>query len=327
MIVKTSSRAVVYHYFEANQTYRDNLIFFLECGWLDDVDYYLVCSSACSFEFPQRANLHIIKAPNLNLDYGGYCYAVGRCGDVLGEYNTIAFVNCSVRGPFLPRYLAKSWYDVFTEMLDDQVHLIGSSHNFFPGDDHYSDFVSKKFDKPGPFAHLQTTAYAMTRAAFLALKEAGFYEQFTEQPKRDIIADYEIGMTDFITAKGWRINSILPCITLDDPDLAGSFPNFAAKSGDVLFPGAYFGRTVTPEEVIFIKTNRHLLSESQLLSLTFSHLARRLNQGGKMWQEAKNLLEETYRLAKEKHESMIARELGLLNRLRRRLIRLLDANR
>jgi hypothetical protein len=234
-----------------------------------------------------------------------------------------------VRGPFLPRYLAKSWYDVFTEMLDDQVHLIGSSHNPFPrGEDPYlEDAYSKKFGRPGPFPHIQTTAYAITGAAFLALKEAGFYEQSTELSKVDTIATYEVGLTEFILAKGWRVNSILPCITLDNPDAACSFLNFAAKSGDAIWLGAYFGRTVTPEEVVFIKTNRDLLSECQLASLTYSHLARRPKQGEQMWQEATDLLDESYRLAKEIYKSMIARESSLRSRWRRKLIGWLDANR
>lgn len=323
MIRKTSSKAILYHYFEANQTYRDNLIFFLARGLTADIDVWLVLSGPCSVELPRHPNLHIIEAPNLNHDYGGYCHAVSEHGALLATYDRLAFVNSSVRGPFLPAYIEKSWYDIFSDALVGETHLIGASYNSLPHDTEFGYHYANMTGRQGPFPHIQTTAYMMTGEAFSALKASGFYDQLEAMTKSDVVAEYEIGMSEFMRSKGWRITSILSDTVFDQPDKAPQFDNFSVKEGDPQYPNAYFGRTLGAEEVVFIKTNRALLSDATLASLTFSHLSRMPQTPSDMWSEARDLFERSYLIAKTNHEQRIADYSSIRGKIRRKLDRLL----
>lgn len=321
MIKKTSSKAILYHYFEANNTYRDNLIFFLARGWSADIDIYLILSSPCSVELPQYSNLHIIQTPNLNHDYGGYCHAVMKHSEIFATYDSLAFINCSVRGPFLPNYIMKSWYDVFAENLNNNTHLIGATYNSLPHNTRSGIRYANILGRQGPFAHIQTTAYVMSGQAFRELVSIGFYDHTTAMTKYDTIAKYEIGMSEIFKEKGWCIKSILSDTVFDYSDKMPEFHNFSARDGDPHFPNAYFGRTFGPDEVVFIKTNRALLCESTLASLTFSHLARFSEDLAKVWPEARDLFERSYFMAKNEHKAIIARQSGIRGQIIRRLKR------
>jgi hypothetical protein len=63
--------AVVYHYFEKNPTYRDNLIFFLNTAVYPDVEYFIIIAGFCSVELTEKPNIQYINIPNKNYDFGG----------------------------------------------------------------------------------------------------------------------------------------------------------------------------------------------------------------------------------------------------------------
>ena len=291
--------AVVYHYFERDETYRDNLIFFLATALSDAADYFLVISGDCSVTLPERANLRTLRMGNWNNDFGGYVTFVRE--SFPNDYARFIFVNSSVRGPFLPAYGSRDWIEIFTAPLQGDVHLVGASVNILPETVPLSVRFAEIYDDRPPHAHVQTTAYALTRAAMDHLMAIGFYDIDETLPKDDVILHYELRLSREILRNGWNMSSILPVYgDLDYRSLACDFENFSSKAGDVLYAGAFFGRTLSPVEAMFVKVNRNMIPPRDLASYTFTSLSGRdLAAPG----EGRDLLDRSYRRAKELTEA------------------------
>lgn len=243
--------AVVYHYYEKNTVYRDNLIFFLATAILDDVDYYIILAGDCTAEIPFRNNIKTIKTANWNYDFGGYTRFVQH--GFPDQYKHFVFVNSSVRGPFLASYSSQSWIDIFTNKLTGDVHLVGASINLVPT------------------PHVQTTAYAMTAKAMHYLMSIGFYDIDRSLTKGEAIGLYELRMSRELINKGWNITTFLPIygeIDYRKQDHSSSL----LLNADVLFRNGFFGRTLCPPEAMFVKVNRNMISDIELASYTFTAL-------------------------------------------------------
>lgn len=263
--------AVFYHYFEADAIYRDNLVFFLSTADLDSVDLFLVVADSPIPKLPAFPRLRVIKTRNLNLDYGGYIQALAQI-ETLEAYEALIFVNSSVRGPFLLRGTDGPWFTHFIRPLSGDVHLVGSSINHLPLGSRYARRYRSLFEHPEPLSHVQTTAYAMTQAAFAHLASIGFYADQGEYPKEEVIFRYELRLSQEILAKGWNLATLLEGYSGIDYRKPHRDPNFAAVGGDPLRKNAYFGRTPTPHELLFIKTNRSLMNPLDLASWTYTAL-------------------------------------------------------
>lgn len=287
--------AVVYHYFERDETYRDNLIFFLATALSDAADYFLVISGACSVALPERDNLRTIRMGNWNNDFGGYVTFVRECFP--NDYARFIFINSSVRGPFLPAYGSQDWIGLFTAALEGDVHLVGASVNILPGTAPLSLRFAELYDDPAPHAHVQTTAYALTREAMDHLVKIGFYDIAETLPKDDVILLYELRLSREIIRNGWNLGSILPVYgNIDYRSPACDAGNFSSNGGDVLYDGGFFGRTLSPVEAMFVKVNRNMISPRDLASYTFTSLSNRGRQQATTG-EGRDLLDRSYRQA------------------------------
>jgi len=267
------STAVIYHYFEKDITYKENLIYFLNVGVLDSVNYYIVISGSCTVELPKKDNIFYLYTSNLNNDYGGYAYFIKSC--LPKPYDFYIFINSSVRGPFLPSYVSKDWTQPFIEKLNSDTHLVGSCINFLPIASGFTKNFSDYYSYGAPYTHIQTAAYALSAEALNHLVCIGFYEIDEKMTKRDVILRYEIRLSREIIKKGWNISSILPLSgDMDYRNSGYSDINFSSKNGDYLYKNKFFERTLTPYELIFIKTNRNLLTPEELQSYTLIELLR-----------------------------------------------------
>ncbi len=262
---------VFFHYFEADSSYRDNLVFFLSCAWTPYLDFFLVIAGNCSVELPAWPNLRIIRTENRNLDYGGYCDAL-EDDFLVQRYEFFIFVNCSTRGPFASGKIGESWHKKFTGRLRDGTHLVGSSVNALSMDSPLAFPFRTAYPAASGCVHIQTTAYALTQEAIRHLKAIGFYQVRPPMPKHEVIAQYEIRLTQEVLARGWGAECLLSRYRDFELSRNGSDPNESSCNGDPLFRGAYFGGTVTAEEVVFLKTNRDLLDECRLAFLTLRYL-------------------------------------------------------
>ena len=286
-----SNTAIIYHYFEKDSVYRDNLTFFLSTGVHAEADYYVVISGECSLSLPSFDNVKYIYADNINNDFGGYAtYVKNHFTDY---YDFYIFINSSVRGPFTPPYLARSWSEIFTSKLKDDVHLVGASVNILPDRSDFKNQYKEMFSSECTGSHVQTTSYALTREAMKHLIDIGFYKTEEAYKKFEVILAYELRLSNEITRNGWSFDSILPVYnSINCYSSEVMFKNKTAKEGDVLWRSAFFGRSLSPLEVVFVKTNRDMIDEADLASFTFTGIHdRKLT---KTWRAASDLLEQSY---------------------------------
>jgi hypothetical protein len=266
-----NSTAVIYHYFEKDLTYKNNLVYFLSVGILDKIDYYILISGKCTIDLPDWPNVTYIKIDNWNNDFGGYIKFFQMGG--VERYDEFVFVNSSVRGPYLPGYAHNRWVDAFLDRLCGDVHLVGASINILPADSPHSERFSAIFKYAPPFVHVQTTAYALSAAGVSYLKSIGFYDVDKTLSKKEVISYYELRMSQEIINYGWNINCFIPVYDgLDYRKSSFPFPNFSSRNGDVLLKNGYYGRTLSPAEAMFVKVNRDMISEEDLASYTFTAL-------------------------------------------------------
>ena len=273
----SSSTVVVYHYFERDLTYKNNLIYFLSVGILKEVDYFILISGDCTVALPDLPNVSYIKTENWNNDFGGYIkfFQVAP----IDNYEFFVFINSSVRGPFLPSYSDSHWVNAFTDRLRGDVHLVGASINILPESATHTRRFSAIYGYEPPFVHAQTTAYALSAAAVRYLIEIGFYGVERTLTKKEVIVHYELRLSQEIIRHGWNIGSFLPGYEgLNYRELSMTYPNVSSRNGDVLFEGAFYGRTLSPTEAMFVKVNRNMISEADLNSCTFTSLLNHSHQ-------------------------------------------------
>ena len=263
--------AVFYHYFEANDVYRDNLIYFLSKAYSTDLNFFIVISENCSIELPERDNIKYIYTKNNNNDFGGYSSALRELKSING-YDYFIFVNSSVRGPFIPNFFQGCWSELFLSHMSDEVHLVSSTINILPTDVKSYFRFKELYDYPEPYSHVQTTAYAMSYRAIKHLLDTGFYNMDESLNKIDVICHYELKLSQELIRQGWNLKCFLKEYNQIDYRKPHEDINFTSKEGDPLFNESYFGRTAHPTELVFIKTNRNMISEKDLHSHTYCQL-------------------------------------------------------
>lgn len=263
--------AIIYHYFELNKSYKENFVFFLNTAIFDDAYYFIYISGNCSVKLPNLSNVKYFFIENKNNDFGAVTeFAKHNDSNAFDVY---VFVNSSVRGPFLTTFNEKTWHQIFTSRLSTSIALVGSSINLLPEKSYHSIKFGERHKFRPPFIHVQTTAYALSSIGFKLLAQKGFFNQYKKLEKDDVISDYEIQMSQIIMENGFSISSLLP--TFEEFNIARKvvdFPN-TLRDGDPLFKSAFYGRSLSPFECIFIKTNRDIISERELCSYTFTGLS------------------------------------------------------
>ena len=265
--------AVIYHYFELNETYKENFIFFLNTSILNEIEYFFYISGPCSVVLPNLPNAQYKNIENKNHDYAGLIEFYKNKKSL--DFKTYIFINSSVRGPFLPPYYLSNWHELFTSRLSDRVAMAGSSINLLPIENFQSNLFSEKFNNfHPPYIHVQTTAYALSSDGFQLLIDNNFFNITKILNKNDLVSSYEILLSQLLLNNGFHIASILQ--TYEEFTFSKRSVKFSgsAKDGDLLFKSAFYGRTLSPFECVFIKTNRDLISDKELASYTFTSLIK-----------------------------------------------------
>lgn len=274
--------AAFFHYYEVDRSYRDNLVFFLSRAWCPEITIFLVISGDCSVPLPVWPNLRVIRAPNKNYDFGAYSAALKTVA-AIEDYDYFIFVNSSTRGPFLPPGDRRPWYRHFTDRLTGSTHLVGSSVNVLAAESKYAKRFKELYACEGGYAHIQTTAYALTTEAVRELLQLGVYADRPSLSKAEVVVHYELRISREILRRGWQAECLLPGYEHVDIGSALQDPNATSRLGDPLYHGAYFGRTVLPHEVIFLKMNRDLVGPAAGCWLTLRELWRAVPREVAAW--------------------------------------------
>ena len=263
---------VLYHYFEKDLSYRDNLCHFLAFGIEPYADYLIIISGPHTLELPVIANVKYVFTEPKRSDFGGYAHAIND-GLNIEPYEYVFFINSSVRGPFISANQKQTWLDIFLDQLRferDDVGLVGTTICTLDQNFRHSINYQKRFGGNPLFSHVQTMAYGLPNAVLKKLIASGFYQEDRDSTKSLAIENYEIHLSQLVLQQGKNLRCLLPEFNQIDYRKPHLNPNSTSTIGDPNEVLGYFGRSVHPYEVLFIKTNRHLYTEDYLARLTHS---------------------------------------------------------
>lgn len=265
---------VIYHYYQKDISYRDNFLHFLTFGYSKECDYIVALAGPHTLDLPSAENISYIFTENLGNDFGGYCHVINSVIDI-NKYEFFFFINSSVRGPFLTALDHNLWTEYFIEQLKPDVGIVGATINILPMTSPCSISYSEKYGHAENHSHIQSTSYLLPRRSLLYLVENGFFHSPGIPDKEDAIRDYEVRLSQLIKERGWNLKSLLPEYNQIDYRIPHIDINPTSDQGDPCFKDGYFGRTIHPNEIIFIKTNRNIYDLSYLDRLACSMLASR----------------------------------------------------
>lgn len=255
--------AVLYHYYEANSVYRNNLAFFLKFGCSEHLDIFISNSSKNkSLEIPKRPNIFCKSVPNSNRDFGGH----GRwLRDIeVSNYDYFFFINSSVRGPFVPSCFPGFWWDPFVDLLAQGTSLVGSTINFLDKSSGHGYAFTKRFSDYDQASHVQSMIFAVGRNCLGFLQDHVFSKALLEMPRDDVVLNYEILMSQLILRDGGSIGCLLPGLGQLFEEQVEQRLTSGNLTGDLFMPDAYMGRSLHPYETIFFKTTRDVISQAAM---------------------------------------------------------------
>jgi hypothetical protein len=113
-------------------------------------------------------------------------------------------------------------------------------------------------------------AYGLPNAVLKKLISSGFYQEDRDSTKTLAIENYEIHLSQLILQQGKNLRCLLPEFNQIDYRFPHANINPTSTIGDPNEELGYFGRSVHPYEVLFVKTNRNLYSEEYLARLAYS---------------------------------------------------------
>lgn len=243
---------IIYSYYEKDDRYRTNLIYFLKYGYFKEsnVDYTFVINGSHTVNFPKESNIKVIQRENTGFDFQGYYLGILS---LKKKYNYYVFINSSVRGPYLPPYALTHlrWYQVFINLLqtDTHVKLVGSTINIQPPD------PLLKLTQHAP--HVQSYCFAMDQQCLDYLMSTNLFRHRYET-KMDVIAYQEIGMSTLVLQNGWNLSCLIP----EYQQINYLDRNYSDKIiGDVLWSKNKLGRVIHPYETIFFKVERDICNQ------------------------------------------------------------------
>lgn len=240
---------VLYSYLETNKS-KKNLTFFIKNGVNSNNDIlyvFLINNHKYSVNIPNQNNIKIICRDNIGHDFGSWKQGLESINKNYFDY--FIFMNDTVLGPFLPRYIPNNinWYYMFCRLLSKEVKLSGLSINYFPWGNNGKDLQ-----------HVQSMMFCTDKIGLDILNKCIFhitpdeYNNIYNKNRKNFIIRFEIGMSQQIIKSGFNISALYVC------DIKKH------KTGDIWYNNQYFDSTINPFEVMFIKSNR---IDSQIIKL------------------------------------------------------------
>lgn len=254
--ISNNKYACLYVYYEKNNDYKDNFKYFLDNVLLkkDDIDYYIIINGICTVDLPNETqNIKIIRRENEGFDFGAWSYCIKNYISKIYDY--YIFINTSIKGPY-PSNI--DWLPIYLDLFKtgpNNVKLVGTSINILSN---ISEQYKYLYEYNGPYTHIQSMFFILDKEGFNILNNEKFFDDEDILNKNKdisyIIFNKEVKMSQILLRKGYNINSILS--KYKDIDYTKITKNFNTTSEDPYFKDAYFGNTISKEDVIFFKNNR-----------------------------------------------------------------------
>jgi len=241
-IIKYMKTAIIYSYFETDQTIF-NMEFYSKHGIMNsETEFYIIVISGylCTVTLPNYPNLVILKRDNIGFDLGAHNYALKWLDENKLSFQYYIFMDSSVIGPFLPTYYPKSlhWSNIFTSKITNNVKLVGTTISCVP-------IIDTKNGGPKINGYCFATDYI----GLNILKHSGKIFKDHDTIIDFIQANYDI--TTSIMEKNYTIDCLLyKYENIDWTDKNNS------KLYDNIFPdriNSYDGISIHPFEVVFHK--------------------------------------------------------------------------
>jgi cephalosporin hydroxylase len=233
-------KLVLYSYFETPE-YRENLRFFVQHGLTDDGAHFIIIvnGGTCSVPVPERPNVSVLRRENVGLDFGAWNHALATVD--LGAFDAFLLINCTVRGPFLPLWnQQRQWTRSFTDLLDEETKLVGTTVNYHHG-----------------FPHIQSMVLCLDHVSLRIAYDKGIFGSDVLRDWADIVREREVALSQAVLAAGLKIRSLMTAYGgVDWRQPQGMHMAANKGGGDPLVAAGYFGLNIHPYEVIFIKANR-----------------------------------------------------------------------
>ena len=251
---------VFYSYFETNKS-KINLEFFVKKGInLNENIFYvfLINNDKISVKIPNQKNIKLIFRDNIGHDFGSWKDGLNS---IKKTFDYFIFMNDTVCGPFLPRYIPKNntWYQMFCNLISEKVKLSGLTINYCANKEKknfkaYLDLALEKYKlrekKKKGSKHVQSMMFCTDEIGLEILKKNIFhlnsidYDNIYNKSRNDFIDQFEVGMSQHIIKNGFDIAALYVC------DIKKHITN------DIWHNKEYFGTNVNPMETMFIKKNR-----------------------------------------------------------------------
>lgn len=233
---------ITYVHYERDFT-KKNLDFFIKIGLTNSSDHqfnFVINSSTGGECIPRQSNVSVIKGHNEGYDFGGYKQSIQSVE--FEKFERYIFINDTCRGPFLPSYIpdSLSWIDLLNSCIDNTTKLVGPSWNF-----------SGK--TPGVHLHIQSYCFVIDFIGLQTLLNKNIFDcniqsKSKSKDKHDmkdlVIINHELKMSETLIESGFKIRP------LQLSQYNGE------QHGDICYDEKYYGTTLNPLEIMFIKTNR-----------------------------------------------------------------------
>tara|TARA_B100000989_G_scaffold70301_1_gene49178 strand:+ start:1208 stop:2125 length:918 start_codon:yes stop_codon:yes gene_type:complete len=255
-----SKIAIVYAFYQTDNAL-ENVDFFRRHAVHDckNYDYWFVVNGdKADFVLPKQSNVKVLYRRNRGGDFAAWSYALSKMD--LARYDAFIFLNDTVRGPFLPRYLTmKYWPYYFTRQLDARIKLTGAS-------------VNKMLHESANQEHVQSMAFATDKVGLRVLLDADIFSEgrandvLQRDGKLAYIKQFEVAASQSIRQAGYYIDGLnTSVVSIKKP--YGLYANtywsrfmqwiMDRYHSDLHYDErSNYGLSLHPLEVMFIKTNR-----------------------------------------------------------------------
>jgi hypothetical protein len=241
-------KIIILYVYSKTDKYGDiALNFFLDNGTKEtsECDYYIIINGSISISLLKKipSHINIITRPNIGYDFGAWSDVILNID--ISKYKYFLFLNNSVIGPCLPRYLKNTfWPELFFKHIDNKIKLVGCTTNY--------DIVQ----------HIQSYCFCVDIIGLNILIKAGIFIKNLDLNKNDIIYNHEIKMLQVIQKAGYFGYTFETIRNLDNTKVI--------KNGN-LSDGIYFkinyNHELSPYEVIFIKPRLNYYNNAFLFYL------------------------------------------------------------
>lgn len=269
-----NKNAVIYHYYEVNEIYTDNLLWFLLLGYKENLDFYIILTEKKDLNLPILPNITYIHTKNISFDYGGYVEFF-TCHN-WQSYDKIVFLNSSTRGPILPIYV-DDWFECFTKELKNDVGIVGSSINILNDRGEEGKLYRNFYKEKSPFCHVQTNAFALNKNSLSILNRNNFWNNTKIISKLDTVIHFEIRLSQILLQNGLNLKCLLSPYNSINYRLKFEEINKFSANGDVRYKNCYFGHSIDPYQIMFVSSNRKIFDLDYLNSICLEQVEQSNN--------------------------------------------------